>query len=109
MNLFKKYLEKVKEDSRKTERIAIRIYSEILGCYLWVVETDQDLHSLRATQGVSEAIYTSEEVEQLKTVNKEDIKAIHKIKETFENSKIETVSIKEGNSETDKNSQKETG
>lgn len=100
MDLLKKYLERVKKDSKKTDRIAIKVYSEILGCYFWVVETDQDIHSLR-TQGISDTIYTSEEMRQLKTIDKEGLKAIHKIKETFENSRIEeTISKKEGTGET---------
>jgi hypothetical protein len=92
MNLFKKYLNRV-ENSRKTDRIAVRVYSEILDCYLWVVETDQDLHTLRS-QDTPEAIYTRDEIKRLQGLNKDFLREIHKFKKAFQDSKIEEISPK---------------
>jgi len=64
-----------------------KIYSEILQAYLWIVETDQDMHS----EGVSEAIYTHDEIRKLKGISKDSLKEIHKVKEVFENSKVAEV------------------
>lgn len=77
------------------ERVAYRIYSEILHAYLWVVDTDEDMHFLRG-RGVSEAIYTADEIRKLKGMDKENLKAIHRVKEVFEDSKIEQVMPKKG-------------
>ena len=73
------------------EKVAYKVYSEILQAYLWVVDTDEDMHSLRASQGVSEAIYTADEIKKLKGLSSESLREIHKVKEVFENSKIEQV------------------
>ena len=72
------------------EKVAYKVYSEILQAYLWVVETDQDMHSLRS-QGITEAIYTYPEIAELKKLSKEDVKEIHRVKEIFENSKIKEI------------------
>ena len=70
--------------------VAIKVYSELLGCHLWVVNTDQDMHTLRS-QGIKEAIYTAGEIKKLKSMSKNDLKAVHEVKRVFENSKIEEV------------------
>jgi hypothetical protein len=72
------------------EKVAYRIYSEILQAYLWVVDTDNDMHSLR-TKCIAEAIYTRREIKELKKLPKEDLKEIHKIKEVFPISNIEEI------------------
>jgi hypothetical protein len=72
------------------EKVAYRIYSELLGCCLWVVETDHDLHSLRS-QGISEAIYTAEEIQKLRRLNKDSLKEIHKIKQVFPESIVDEI------------------
>jgi hypothetical protein len=64
-----------------------------LQAYLWVVDTDRDLHSLRS-QGVREAIYTSNEIKK-KESDKESLRAIHQVKEVFDNSKVEEINRKE--------------
>lgn len=79
------------------EKVAYRIYSKILETYLWVVETDQDLHSLKS-QGVAGAIYTGEEIQKLKGLGKDSLKEIHKVKEVFENSKVEQIKPRGSNS-----------
>jgi len=72
------------------ERVAYRIYSEVLGCHLFIVETNQDMHSLR-TQGVTEAIYTGDEIKKMKRLSKDSLKTIHDVKTVFKNSKVEEV------------------
>ncbi len=69
-------------------KVAYRIYSEILQAYLWIAETDEDRHSLKS-QGISESIYTSNEMWKLKGVSKEHLKAVHEVKTVFKDSKIE--------------------
>jgi hypothetical protein len=73
----------------KIKPLAVKVWSEILQDYLWVVDTDKDMHSLRASQGASEAIYTSGEVKKLKGLSKDSLREIHKVKEIFKDSKVE--------------------
>lgn len=106
MNLMEKYRRKfeIGEGSRKQEgqistegktspigKVAYRVYSEILQAHLWVVDTDEDMHSLTASQGVSEAIYTAGEIKKLKCLSKDSLREIHKVKEVFPESKIEEI------------------
>jgi len=72
------------------EKVAYRIYSEVLQAYLWVVDTDEDMHSLRS-QGVKEAIYIQHETTKLKELSKEELNEIHKVKETFSESTVEEI------------------
>ena len=76
------------------DKVAYKVYSEILQAHLLVVETDQDMHSLRS-QGITEAIYTEDEIKKLKGLSKDSLKEIHKVKETFEKSKIMEVTKNE--------------
>jgi len=71
-----------------TEKVAYRIYSEILEAFLWVVDTDEDMKSLR-DRNITEPIYTADEIRKLKGIDREDFKGVQKVKEVFENSKIE--------------------
>ncbi len=72
------------------EKVAYKVYSEILQAYLWVVDTDEDMHSLRS-QGVSEAIYTGDEIRKLRSLSKDSLKEIHKVKQVFPESIVEEV------------------
>lgn len=78
------------------ERAAYKVYSEILQAYLWVIDTDADMSSLRDA-GITEAIYTADEIKKLKSLDKDALKELHKVKEVFENSKIEDVLRKKDN------------
>lgn len=69
------------------ERVAYKVWAEILQAYLWVVETAQDMHSLRY-QGVTEAIYTADEIKKIRGISKDSLKEIHKVKEVFPGSTI---------------------
>jgi len=75
------------------EKVAYRIYSNILQAYLWVTEDDKDRETIRASQGVSEAIYTADEIKKLKGMDKA-LKVIHKVKEVFEDSKVAEITRK---------------
>jgi hypothetical protein len=74
------------------EKVAYKIYSKILQAYLWVVDTDQDMHTLRSS-GITEAIYTPDEIPKLKGLDKDTLKEIHQIKATFPESSIKEISI----------------
>ena len=77
-----------------TERVAYRIYSNILQAYLWVVADNKDREPIRDSQGVSAAIYTADEIKKLRKLSKEDLREIHKVKETFPESTIEEITSK---------------
>ena len=74
---------------------AYRVYSDLLQAYLWVVDTDQDMHSLMS-QGISEAIYSADEIRKLRGISKDSLKEIHKVKEIFPKSKIEKIKVCNG-------------
>ena len=72
------------------EKVAYKVYSEILQAYLWVADTDEDMYSLKS-QGISEAIYTADEIRKLRGLSKDSLKEIHKVKEVFKGSTVEDV------------------
>ncbi len=74
--------------------VAYKIYSNILQAFLWVVDTDEDMWALR-NEGVTEPIYTSDEVRKLKGISKEGLKRVHKVKEVFEGSKVRDMQKKD--------------
>jgi hypothetical protein len=76
-----------------TEKVAYRIYSEILEEFLWVADTDEDMKSLR-NKNITEPINTADEIYKLKGIDKEDHKKVHRVKEIFENSQVEEVQHK---------------
>jgi hypothetical protein len=90
--------EGVKVSTQGPDRMAYKIYSEILQDHLWVVESASDMHSLRA-QGVTEAIYTAQEIAELKGADKEQLQAVHKAKTVFPYSVIinSKKEVKNGN------------
>ncbi|MEW6163092.1 MAG: hypothetical protein AB1606_07260 [Nitrospirota bacterium] len=71
-------------------RVSYKVWSEILQAYLWVVDTNDDMHSLRS-QGISEAIYTADEIKKLKDLDKNSLKEIHKIKKVFSESTVKEI------------------
>ncbi|MGD0883567.1 MAG: hypothetical protein ABSA46_01605 [Thermodesulfovibrionales bacterium] len=75
------------------EGAAYKVYSEILGCSLWIVDTD--MKEIRVSEGTTEPIYTADEIRKLKGMNKEGLKAVHMVKEIFEDSKVENIRRKE--------------
>jgi len=81
-----------------TEKVAYRVYSKILQVFLWVVDTDEDMKSLR-DRSITEPIYTTDEIRKLKGIDREDLKKIHRVKEVFENSKVEDFQQKKDQEE----------
>lgn len=69
------------------EKVAYKVYSEILGCCLWIVNIEKDMKTLRS-DGIHDPAYSYEEIRKLKGMNVEGLKVIHKVKETFENAKV---------------------
>lgn len=72
------------------EKVAYKVYSEILQTFLWVVYGPKDMSTLR-DQGITEAIYIEQEIAELKKLPKETLKVIHEVKEVFPMSTIEKV------------------
>jgi hypothetical protein len=69
------------------EKVAYRIQSKLLGCDIWLVESEESMSRL-VTKGVKEPIYTYREIEGLKQEAKETIKTINDIKTLFPGSII---------------------
>jgi len=95
MSLMEKYLSRVETENKKPKKKSYKIYSKILGDYLWIVTTDKAQKELIA-EGVKDAIYTQEEVSNLidEGLSKEGLMAIHKVKKIFTDSHIEDISNK---------------
>ncbi|MDA8103909.1 MAG: hypothetical protein M0Z71_00870 [Nitrospiraceae bacterium] len=72
------------------ERVAYRVFSEILQAFLWVVYGPEDMAALRA-RGIIEAIYTGQEITALRKLPKEALRTIHEAKEIFPGSRVEEV------------------
>ncbi len=72
------------------ERMALKIYSEVLQDFLWVVYDRADMDRLRA-RGISEPIYTSTDIRLLKGKHKDHVRAVHEAKTIFPRSIIEDV------------------
>jgi hypothetical protein len=75
------------------ERVAYKVYSSILQSYLWIVDTDQDLHTLK-DQGIKEPVYTLEECKKLKGLAKSSLRELHEVKKNFDTSVIREVKKK---------------
>lgn len=95
MNLMEKYRRKFESRGGQEagRSVAYRVYSEILQAYLWVVDTDEDMKALKASDKVTEAIYTHDEIRKLKGIDKEALKAVHRAKEIFQDSQVETKDL----------------
>jgi vacuolar-type H+-ATPase subunit F/Vma7 len=78
---------------------AVKVWSEILRTYLWVVADEKDIETLRS-QGITETIYTAEEIKKLKGLSKDSLMAIHRVKETFKESKVEDIRFNKGDNPT---------
>jgi hypothetical protein len=72
--------------------VAYKIYSKILGDYLWIVASDRDLQDL-VDEGIKETIYTQEEVSRIidEDVSKEGLTALHKVKGVFPAATVEDI------------------
>ena len=74
-------------------QVAIKVYSELLDCNLWLVATEKDMKALRQ-QGVKEAIYTAEEIKRLSSLGKDFLNGLHRFKEVFSEGTIEEINKK---------------
>jgi len=63
-------------------RVVVKIYSQLLEAYLWVVVDSRDVKALRP-QGVIEPVYTPDEIARLKGLPTDGIRLTHRAKQTF--------------------------
>lgn len=80
---------------RTGRKIAVRVWSEPLQTHLWIVADDEDIKALRS-QDITEAIYTASEIQKLKGMERDSLKAIHQVKKTFPESAIEEIKKNRG-------------
>ena len=64
------------------EKVAYRVQSKLLGCDIWLVESEEGMNKL-VTKGVKEPIYTYQEIGELKEMPEELLKEINGIKTLF--------------------------
>jgi hypothetical protein len=69
-------------------KLAYGLHSDVLGSFLWVVP---DESCARALSDVTEPIYTAAEVRKLKGLSVEGLRAIHRAKIVFEDSRVGSV------------------
>lgn len=65
--------------------MAVKVYSEALHAYLWVIQDDAAADAL---QGQGEPTYAAQEIRELKGKSLEHIKVVHEAKRIFEGSKV---------------------
>jgi len=75
------------------EKMAFRVWSEILQAYLWIVETDQDMDAISELKG--ETINSFDEIKEMRKLSPEGIKQIHEVKKVFQGSKVRNVTRKD--------------
>lgn len=73
------------------EKGAYRAYSTILNAYAWIVKGRKELQALRASQDISEPVYTADELIMLRGIDKDALEAIKNVKNIFELSTVEEV------------------
>jgi hypothetical protein len=71
-------------------RVAIKIFSEMLNEELWIVADERNMDALKAEQVVDIAIYTANEIRELKGKYQEQLKTIHEAKKVF-GEKVEDI------------------
>ncbi|MDA8171856.1 MAG: hypothetical protein M0Z48_08535 [Nitrospiraceae bacterium] len=78
------------------DRVAVKVYSRILDAYLWVVQDEADREALKASEGVSGAIYTADEVSMLHSQkpSPEVLRRVHEVKQLFPGSIVREVKRK---------------
>lgn len=62
--------------SSKKKRIAVKVWSEPLQAHLWIVADDEDIEAFRSC-GLKEAIYTADEIWNLKGIDYDSLKTVH--------------------------------
>jgi hypothetical protein len=62
----------------KSRYIAVKLWSEPLQAHLWVVADEEDVKAFRS-QGITEEIYTADEIQKLNGIDGNSLKALHMI------------------------------
>lgn len=93
MNLMEKYLARAKRETAKEAqehplRVAVKMYSPILGGYLWVVQDNDDWPGLKEKE---EPVYDAQEIKEIhgKGLTPEELKAVHEVKKAFKGSRVD--------------------
>ena len=68
--------------------VAYKLYSDVLGAFLWVAPDESSARHLR---DVAEPIYTADEVRKLKGLSPDGLRAIHRVKIEFKESRVDSV------------------
>ena len=76
------------------EKAAVKIYSRILDVYLWIVQDEADREALKASEGVSGAVYTADEVRKLKGASPAALRRVHECKCLFPGAIVREVKPK---------------
>ncbi|MDA8104750.1 MAG: hypothetical protein M0Z71_05165 [Nitrospiraceae bacterium] len=79
------------ESNKRPERAAVKIYSEILQAFLWVVQDETDKKTMRERGSTRETIYSKDEVRALKGKGSDHLRAVHEAKTIFPYSRVEGV------------------
>ena len=72
------------------DQVAVKIYSQTLDAYLWVVK---DVADREALQGVSDPVYTAAEITKLRAQkpSPEALRRVHKVKQAFPGAVVREV------------------
>lgn len=62
----------------KHSHIAVKVWSELLQAHLWVVADEEDIEVF-TTYGLTGKFLTADEIQNLNCMDKDSIKAIHKL------------------------------
>ncbi len=73
------------------EKAPIRMYSKVLGAFLWVVADDRQAEALRVSDKAKDPVYTMTECRELKKLRKSDLSAVHMVKKAFPSAAVESV------------------
>ncbi len=76
--LYEEEILRTSEESISSEkkRIAVKVWSEPLQAHLWVVAGEEDIEVFRSC-GLKEAIYTADEIRNLKGIDNDSLMTIH--------------------------------
>jgi hypothetical protein len=72
------------------ERVALKLWSEVLQSFLWVVYDEDDIEDLR-NEISKDPIYAISEFRQLRGLTKDSLRKINQVKEIFPMSTIKEI------------------
>lgn len=76
------------------QRTAVKVYSRVLDAFLWVVPDEPARDALKASEGISGAVYTVDEVHRLKGATPGALRRVHETKQTFPGSTVRDAKTK---------------